>query len=39
MKKYEELQLMIVDLGNLDVITWSNSQDNDVEDVENWYEG
>ena len=37
MKQYEELQIMISYMGNMDIITWSNGQDNDTSD-DVWFE-
>ena len=38
MKKYEELQINILYMLNVDIITYSNGKDNDIEDEENWFD-
>ena len=37
MKKYVELQMAVRYLANVDIITYSNGNDNDIED-DNWFE-
>ena len=37
MKQYEELQMNIFYMKNADILTYSNEQDNDVED-DNWFD-
>ena len=37
MKKYVELQMAVYYFVNVDIITYSNGKDNDVED-DNWFD-
>ena len=37
MKEYLKLQLEILYLDNIDVITYSNGKDNDIDD-DNWFD-
>ena len=37
MKKYVELQMAVYYFADVDIITYSNSKDNDIED-DNWFD-
>ena len=37
MKKYVELQMAVYYFADVDIITYSNEKDNDIED-DNWFE-
>lgn len=38
MKKYVELEMAVSYFANVDIITYSNGKDNDIEDDDNWFE-